>query len=385
LNTVQSQIRIALRPNNQITITKGRWNRPLNEVSQSPIYLHDRISSYDLDAKKWEMIGQRAYYEAIKEFRDRKKKSPLDIIPKSQRPKKSPYCRLNKPKSFTKFSGQRLRESGAAISIVCGDQMRFANEVTLTLPANTQEAFTALAAYSAYAINRLFQPIRRRYGEMCHWFFVWEYQKRGALHLHICIYHPDEMEGLSICSQLIEQWHKVLEDISELANTCMFTNKRYDRCTIRTNHQHHTSQIKKDVGAYFSKYAGKEESKNEWYVRKYPVARFWGSSRSLKKIVRENSIQFDFDYQGNEDEAIKKYTEIIESIIENLTIVSFSSYEFCIASKDKSNMRFYPKNRKILSIERGKIFSEGERSTFYFSQTEFKRAMELLRDKCENF
>jgi hypothetical protein len=382
---VKSQIRITLRPNNQITITKGRWNKPLQPVSQSPIYLHDRISDEDKEAKKWEMIGQSAYYKAVSNYRKQRRNPPLDITKKSQRPKKNPACRINKPKSFTKVSGQRVRESGAAISIACENEMRFANEVTLTLPANTQEAFTALAAYSAYAVNRLFQPIRRKYGEMCLWFFVWEYQKRGALHLHICISHPDEMEGLYICSQLIEQWHKILEDISELANTCMFSDKRKDRCTIRSNHQHHTSQIREDVGRYFSKYAGKTESKNEWYIQKFPVARFWGSSRSLKRIVRENSLQFDFDYQGNEEEAIAKYTSIIESIIEKLPIVSFSSYEFSVGSQSKSVMRFYPKNRKILSIQKGKIFAEGERSTFYFSQTEFKKAKELIKNECESF
>jgi hypothetical protein len=382
---MQSQLRIALRPNNQITITKGRWGKPLNAVSQSPIRLHDRISFEDLDAKRWEMIGQRAYYEAVKKFRDRQKNSPLDITEKSQQPKKNPCSRLNKPKAFTRFSGQRIREAGAAMSIASNGKPERCREVTLTLPANTQEAFTAIAAYSSIAVNLLFNPIRKEWGAGALWFFVWEYQKRGALHMHIALFNEDIEECERMAHKLIDQWHKVLCIIGEKANTCMFTDRRKDRCTIRSKHQYHTEPIRKDVGAYFSKYAGKTESKTEWYVQKYPVARFWGSSRSLKRIVKENSLTFDFDYQGNEIEAIAKYNSIIESVIEKLSIVKFSSYEFSVGSQSKANMRFYPKHRKILSLEKGKIFAEGERSTFYFSQMEFKKAMELIREECENF
>lgn len=360
---MQSQIRISLRPNNQITITKGGWKKKLLPVYQN--YKPDKCP-IDFNQKLQEISG-------------------LDITQKSQQTKKAPCSRLNKPKSFTRFSGQRIREAGAAMSIACDGKPERCREVTLTLPANTPEAFTALAAYSSTAVNLLFNPIRKYWGSNALWFFVWEYQKRGALHMHIALYNEDEKECEKMAHKLIDQWHKVLLIIGEKANTCMFTDRRKDRCTIRSKHQYHTEPIRKDIGAYFSKYAGKEESKNNWYVQKYPVSRFWGSSRSLKRIVRENSIQFDFDYQGNEKEATKKYTSIIESIIENLSIVKFSSYEFSIGSQSKARMRFCPNHRKILSIERGKIFAEGERSTFYFSQMEFKKAMELIRNECEWF
>jgi hypothetical protein len=382
---MKAQIRVDLRPNNQITITVGSWKKTVLPVYQDykpdacPVDFNER-----LQARIDESAGRRLYYDAMKPYY-REKISTLDITKKSQRSKKAPYMKLNRPKSFTRFSGQRVRECGAACSIACNGDMRFANEVTLTLPANTHEAFTALAAYSGYAINRLFQPIRRKYGDDCLWFFVWEYQKRGALHLHICTYHPDEMEGLLISAQLIEQWHKILVDISELSQVCMFLDKRRDRCTVRSSHQHHTSQIKKDVGAYFAKYAGKEESKDSWYIQKYPVSRFWGSSRSLKRIVRENSLRFDFDYQGNEKEAIEKYSRLIENIIEKLSIVKASTYEFYIAPLPKAQMRIYKNRGKILSISKGRPFAEGERSTFYFSQMEFKKAMELIKEECQWF
>lgn len=376
---MQSQIRLTIRPNNQITLTQGTWKKPLREGG----YLlgEEKPDKYQLARfrkKGSKTTGNIGIEETFEEKLDRLF-PPLDITKKSQRSKQPISCKLNSPKNFTRHSGQKVRESGAAVSIACGKEMRFAHEVTLTLPANTTSAFTALAAYSGYAINRLFQPIRRKYGEMCLWFFVWEYQKRGALHLHICVYHPDEMEGLMICSQLIEQWHKILVDISELSQTCLFTAKQGDRCTIRTSHQHHTSPIKKDVGAYFSKYAGKTESKDSWHVRKYPVSRFWGSSRSVKKIVKENSIQLDFDYQGNKLEADRKMSELMEVILSNCNVVSFSSYEFSISSQTKSTVRSYPKRGKIVNVVRGKPFSEGERKTFYIEREQLPKVLELMK------
>lgn len=378
---MSSQLRISARPNNQITITKGNWKKALKEGGHllgdaKPdryqvaryIHAHKNIINGDQQSETFEDRLDRLY-------------PPLDIIKKSQRSKKAPYTRLNSPKNFTRFSGQKVRESGAAISIVCGGDMRFAHEVTLTLPANTQEAFTALAAYSGYAINRLFQPIRRRYSDDCLWFFVWEYQKRGALHLHLCIYHPDETEGMFICTQLIEQWHKILEDISVLADTCMFTAKQKDRCTIRLSHQHHTAPIKKDVAAYFSKYAGKTESKESWYIQKYPVSRFWGSSRSVKRIVKENSLRLDYDYQGNYVEADRRQADIIEKILENGTIVSCSTYNFCVSSPSIATVKKYPKGRKIVNLVKSKVFAEGERMTIYVNPGDYQKVLEALREE----
>lgn len=388
---MQSQIRLTLRPNNQITLTKGRWNKKLESVHQSYkpkelIYSDSCPIDYkkNLEMGRDEIAGKRLYHEAMRPHWQ-EKIATLDITKKSQRSRKAPCMRLNTPKNFTRQSGQKLRESGAAISIACDGTPSKAHEVTLTLPANYTEAFTALAAYSGYAVNRLFQPIRRDYGSDCLWFFVWEYQRRGALHMHICIFHEDENEGQKICARLIDQWHKILCDISEMSGFCLFTAKQKDRCTIRSKHQHHTSPIKKDVGRYFAKYAGKEESKQNWYCQKYPVSRFWGSSKMVKEIIKKNSFQFDFDYQGNENEAIEKYQELIDRIISNLSIVSYSEYSFLIASDRKASLRFYPKNRKILSICNGKVFAEGDRSIFYFAQAELKKAIELLKENCTWF
>jgi hypothetical protein len=382
---MKAQISLKLRPNNQITLTHGSWRKkerlPYANYEQStPKRDYEEIAA---KAAKKKEAGDR--YKFWSDWRKTHLTAPLDIIQKSQRSKKNPACKLNKPKNFTYQSGQKVRESGSAIGLLMGQDTRFAHEVTLTLPANTHQAFTALAAHTGYAINRLFQPIRRKYGEMCHWFFVWEYQRRGALHLHICIYHPDECEGLWICAQLIEQWHKILIDISNLSDACLFTRKNKRECISRHKHQHHTAPIQKDVGAYFAKYAGKEESKNNWYCQKYPVSRFWGSSKAVKALVKAHSLEYSFDYCSEEIESEKKFQSIIENIIEKLSIVSSSAYDFLIQLKGEHRLNRYKNGRKILSHNDGKQIAEGTRYTFYFNKMEFMQAMELIKRECEFF
>jgi hypothetical protein len=390
-------INLRLNPNNQLVLTRGDWVRKEEAVYKTRQMVDSDVTNRpnyqkNLQARSEAQAAQIAAYEEKKDLYkwriEQAKKSsvaPLDLILESQRdsggiPRTSApnICQLNRPKSFTKISGQRLRECGAAVDIASQGQSRFCHEVTLTLPANTEEAFIALAAKSPYIINRLFQPIRRDYGDMCHWFFVWEYQKRGALHLHICICHPDESEGQWICARLVEQWHKILCDLEDECDCSFFLSKRKDRCTIRAFHQHHCAPIQKNVGAYFSKYAGKEESKNSIHCQKYPISRFWGSSRSLKRIVRENKILIEMDLQTDEN-AERMMQEIIENIIEKLNIVSTKSYKFAIELKGKHRLNQY-QNCKILVTDPSRLIAHGERFTFYFECGQLELAKSLIHE-----
>lgn len=382
---MESQIRISLRPNNQITLTKGRWRKKEIEVTQSVIKDFDRISDEDR-FEEMEKLAIASRLDTIaREYRSKRPNPPLDIILKSQRKKKAPCMRLNTPKNFTRFSGQKILESGSAMEIASNNQMRFCHEVTLTLPANMQEAFKALAAYSGYIINRLFQLIRRNYGDSVLWFFVWEYQERGALHLHIALYHPDESEGLYISALLIEQWNKILSDVSIQANTDMFAPAKGRRKKLPFQYQHHAQPLQKSVASYFAKYAGKEESKNDWYVKKYPVSRFWGSSKRIKEIIKNHSMEFNFDYQGNEKEAVEKFQEIVNNVIEKLAIVSASKYSFDIQLQGKTRLNRYQNGRKILSIDANKSIARGDRYTFYFNRNDYRKAMELIQNECGYF
>lgn len=279
--------------------------------------------------------------------------------------------RLNPHRQFSAMAGQRIREAGAAMEIIANSQMRFCHCTTLTLPANTRESFECLAAYSGYAVNRLFQVLRRKYPDMNYWFFCWEFQKRGALHLHIAHYHPDESEGMLIGNLLIEQWHKILCDISNNSGVDMFLAASGDRCTIRQYHQHHTQPIKKSVAGYFAKYAGKStKCDTNSYVRKHAETlspkRYWGSSFHLKKVVSCNSYTSLFDVH-DEIEAENRYQAAL-SIILSHSIVSVDRYEF---RKELKWKEVYGYKGKSENSSYSKVIAEGFRETFYVKPDEY--------------
>jgi len=377
---MNSEISVKIRPNNQITITSGTFCKRKRKISQSEQDNSDISMTIDIQNLAEELAAQRIVLEKLRIKLDKTSKPYLDIIQKSQRDFKPLYSRINKPKNFTKQSGQKLRESGAAMDIACDHNVKFCHEVTLTLPANTNEAFTALAANTAYAMNRLFQPIRRDYGNDCLWFYVWEYQKRGALHIHIALYHPDECEGLYIAAKLIDKWHQVLISIGERADTDMFLDKRKDRSTIRSKHQHHTQPISKAVGAYFSKYAGKEESKQNWYCQKYPVSRFWGSSKLIKQIIKDNSFQYKIDYFSNEKCQQNMMEHIIENLLEKIETVSISAYQFDIFLRGRHQINRYKDNERVIVSGNNLSIARGERHTIYCDPKDYQKALKICKE-----
>jgi hypothetical protein len=303
----------------------------------------------------------------------------LDIIQKKETLPKVIPIRENKPKSFAKISGQKLRECGAAMDILCRGNLEECWEVCLTLPANHEEAFVALSKNTYFATHRIFSYLKKQYHGEVSWFYVWEYQKRGALHLHMAVHHRASLLLPTICSDIKRAWIRILQDIGEMENTCMFTDKSLKKCVMPEQWQMHSAQIRKGVGAYFSKYAGKEESKQSWYCQKYPISRFWGSSKQIKKVISENSVTAIWDFQGDLESAEKFHAELLEKLILSIEIVKITKYNFCITSNhsytarvgDDGNLRLFP-------IE-PKIYASGERLTAYVAPKEFGKVLDYAK------
>lgn len=348
------QLSLKIRPNNQVTLTTGQYKNLHKEVyktaSQSKpdsLKLRRVLSTI---AKKRSPIGLRSDMKSYE--RPVRSLPPLDITKKSQRslePKpRAGFGHPPKPKSFTNSSGQKLRECGAAIDHIQPD-LNKTYCVTLTLPANHEQAFKTLSDYSAYCINRLFQPLRRTYGESLLWFFVWEYQRRGALHLHIAVSHDKEGIAAEASQLLISQWIKVLQDISTKSGVCMFANKSGSACTLRRFWQLDAQPMKKGLGRYFSKYAGKKESKQSWYCQKYPVSRFWGCCYALKKIIKDLSLTISVNFEDGD--LMDEYcTAIIDKILKLCKIAYCEQYQFQVNLGSESAPH---------------IIADGERTVFY--------------------
>ena len=386
---------LRLSVNNQVTLG-------LQQVTRAVRKRYDRVSKINLpdEIAEYYRSGQAAYVRDRDKNYDytstidrsplgeprrkwvkteKRSTSTLDLTEKSQRRLKIGSkvvgfnsCKLPLAKKFGAKQGHRIRESGAALDILCNGNPSKARVITLTLPSDTPEAKKAIAVNSGYAINRIFQPIRRDYPECNNWFFVWEYQKRGALHLHIAIYHADKEISKQIGDKLIETWHDTLVDIGTIANCCMFTAKKKDRCTIRSFHQNVNQEMKKSCGGYFSKYASKGENgteriKVERWSRIYSPSRFWGSSQSIKNVVKENSFSFNIEML-NGSEAMEVY-EFCLNFLTDRTLLHYGEYEF----------------KKEIEHEQGKkTIAEGFRQNFYIPPHDYQELLSLFRVICKS-
>ena len=278
--------------------------------------------------------------------------------------------RKNTNKRFGNVQAQAIHECGAALEMLANEP-RFCHVTTLTLPANHQEAFECLAARSGSIINSLFQPIRDRYPDMKYWFFVWEYQKRGALHAHIAHYHPDECEGMLIGNIIIEQWHKILCQISKETGIWMLSAKHQDDYEVKDFYQYHTQPMYKSVAGYFSKYASKASNKKENnYVKKfsemYPPSRFWGCSSEIKRIRKEHHFNNCRDYTENKTFMYFLFVRL-HKMISACEITLQNSYSFKI------------------DLTQNLCVAEGFRNTFYLSPSDYQKVLIQIRKDFDFF
>ena len=396
-----SQLYINLKVNNQVTI--GLQNtRLINDAGKSAYLTHNQVAEGQIERHfplknavlKYKQIADIGRKNQAKNKKSKAflhwalgvKVGPLDITKKLQANLESftsnlsglaslnlyakilivfGQYRKHHIKKFGNIQAQHIHECGASLEMLSSDP-RFCHVTTLTLPANTREAFECLAAHSGAIINSLFQPLRDKYPDTNHWFFVWEYQKRGALHLHIAHYHPDECEGMLIGNILIEQWHKILCDISDSSGIWMLSAKHEGDYEMKDFYQHHTQPMRKSVAGYFSKYASKAGQKEENnYVRKfsqmYPPSRFWGCSKQIKAIVKENSFHNCRDYTEQKDFMYFLFVRIHKMINES-NIILQKSYSF---KKD---------------LTQNLCVAEGFRNVFYLSPSDYQKVLSSVRE-----
>ena len=395
-----SQLYINLSINNQVTI--GLQNtRLLNDAGKSAYLTHNSIAQKQIE-RHFPLKNVCLKYKALAEYERKSQKkvhkskaflfwyfgikiSPLDITQKLQRLLQSfasnlsgfaclkvcvkilivfgQFCK-HKIKNFGNVQAQKIHECGAAMEMNIKDPS-FCHVTTLTLPANNQAAFECLAAYSGYAVNRLFQPIRRDYADCNRWFFVWEYQKRGALHLHIAHYHPCKIIGAEIGQKLIETWHKILCDISDNSGIWLLSDRCKNDYGLKSWYQHLSQPMRKSVAGYFSKYAAKANQNEENnYIKKfsemYPPSRFWGSSSQIKAIVKAHHFHNCRDYTEE-----KRSMEIlfihIHKMISECEVVLQKNYTF---KKD---------------LTQNLCVAEGFRNIFYLSPSDYQKILKEVR------
>ena len=219
----------------------------------------------------------------------------LDIIREFQRArnryKSDSIESVNRPTKFTLNARRTILEAGAVLDSTLahpGD----ASVVTLTVPGARQSALRAIASHSGYICNILLQQIRRHYPEAL-WFYCWELQKRGALHIHLCIAAGDREASFHAAQLIQASWEALLRRLEQRLQVGITQSDRGNYCYLPESWQNDVQVLRKSVAGYFGKYCSKSargadpRAKGFGGVRVYSPKRWWGVSRRLLRMVKE--------------------------------------------------------------------------------------------------
>lgn len=164
--------------------------------------------------------------------------------------------------------------------------------LTGTLPGSTPAAMVAIAQWSGYLVDRLKSWLSKMEGDRLE-FYCWELQKRGALHLHYCVYLKDPKNQRLLLAKFHDYWCKLLENVCKKSGVDVF--ERDDGGTWRDCWQvvrADAQRVYRSAAAYMAKYCSKG-SGEDIGVGMCP-SRWWGVSRPLINLVRSLTITKEY-------------------------------------------------------------------------------------------
>lgn len=233
----------------------------------------------------------------------------LDIICKLQQSEKtykerrkkrvkSGYGLLGRVSRFTKSARRRIISAGAILEARCKNPASSVL-VTCTLPGSSANAIAELPKWTGYLVNRCFSRVRAAWNvaeswrpAQLSWFYTWEIQKRGALHLHLCLWTNEPAFSEYLGTVFKEAWVNTIKDIDTKCQSDLCTKHDGKSCWLSQYWQNDVSVVRKSVARYISKYVSKDNTKSVVRngARIHP-SRWWGMDRLLTQEVVRNSPQ----------------------------------------------------------------------------------------------
>lgn len=216
---------------------------------------------------------------------------PLDItsdFAESSKPLKSGYGGLPRKTVFGLNAKRTIqRVGGVCDKLYPHDEFVF---LTGTLPGSTPESLRAIAEWSGYIVHALKDWVGYYVEERVD-FYVWEWQKRGALHLHYAVHVPDAERRELVLSRFKAQWIRLLESVCEKSGVDVFARATGGTWRHLTGAVKAVAQVvRKSVAGYLSKYCSKGHDTAQAFY--YP-SRWWGCSRALLHKLEEMTVSFE--------------------------------------------------------------------------------------------
>lgn len=231
---------------------------------------------------------------------------------------------------LSRYGRRRILRAGSCFS-QGEDTVRLL--ITGTLPGSTREAFRVLADNSNYVTHRLCNWLTRR-EKGAKWMYTWEFQKRGALHLHLVIEVSTE-NATFIEREFKHEWNRLLNTIGNRNGVDMWAkSKTYSHSQEVT--QTDVRVCTKEPSRYISKYISKGNAKGFTPGRFAPI-RWYQISRSLLRELESKTEVYE-----RSSLSYKQAREFVENAVHNLamcelsgsrtfrgTVYAWSGYGYC--------------------------------------------------------
>lgn len=199
-------------------------------------------------------------------------------------------CKVDRVKrklryALSRYGRRQVLRSGSCFS-TSPDTERLL--LTGTLPGSTLKAFRTLAEYSTRATKLLTNWIT--YHEpSCKWIYCWEFQGRGALHLHL-VGEFSSRSSLFVKTHFKDQWNKILRTICKESQVDLFAKtESYSHSPNKT--QADVTVCDRQPSRYISKYISKNATNAHGFNR-FPPKQWYQCSRSLLKALAEKTETF---------------------------------------------------------------------------------------------
>jgi hypothetical protein len=170
--------------------------------------------------------------------------------------------------------------------------------LTGTIPNGYDDGRITASAWSSWLVHTLKNWVNKHVPSKLD-FYVWEYQKRGVLHIHYAVHVSDASKRAYLTNRFHAEWVGILKKLSEGTGVDMLYSSVEGTSYDRTESvQAYAQEIYASSAKYLAKYASKSLDEPELPGNRilYPPARWWGASRPILKLLRETTVSIEKNF-----------------------------------------------------------------------------------------
>jgi hypothetical protein len=218
---------------------------------------------------------------------------PKDFFrPEKNKPSDRPgYGSPPKLRPFSLYGRRKIVRSGALIG--AGENRQKTLFLTGTLPGGTDDALRAISDYSSWIVHILLTrlpELSQVKSADSRVIWVWEWQQRGALHLHAICEFPSRDAAQRVFEGFKGLWIGILESVGARCGIDIAARKDSgthagDYASWRTR----AEWARKNPSRYLAKYVSKVK-KGSLIAQEYPPNRWYGISRCLHAELRSQTL-----------------------------------------------------------------------------------------------